>query len=218
MHSALILRYLAKNLEETNWKSWFYLTNISNYGSVILVQNNFLEASIWVSSNHRLKNFSLESKESANLNHKNQFLKTDSSKSFSSLFKKTHLRAFSDASVLLNNQKTSQPSGTNVWIFFLVSKDIFSSFFLSSFSIAICFSGCKVSLGDLSSGCGFFNGCTCFDSCQGVVNGLRGIRITCHCNVSIGFCTIFCFVIFVVGFLQSTILFAPTLFHVLIGS
>lgn len=129
MHSALILRYRAKNLEETNWKSWFYLTNISNYDSVILVQNNFLEASIWVSSNHRLKNFSLESKESANLNHKNQFLKTDSSKSFSSLFKKTHLRAFSDASVLLNNQKTSQPLGTNVWIFFLVSKDIFSFFF-----------------------------------------------------------------------------------------
>lgn len=39
-------------------------------------------------------------------------------------------------------------------------------------------------MGDLSSGRAFDNGCTCFDSCQGVVNDLRGKRIECSCNVS----------------------------------
>ncbi|XP_015606291.1 phosphatidylinositol 4-kinase beta isoform X2 [Cephus cinctus] len=40
----------------------------------------------------------------------------------------------------------------------------------------------KVSLGDLSSGRAFDNGCTCFDSCQGVVNDLRGQKTDCFCN------------------------------------
>lgn len=39
-------------------------------------------------------------------------------------------------------------------------------------------------MGDLSSGRAFDNGCTCFDSCQGVVNDLRGKRIECTCKVS----------------------------------
>lgn len=42
----------------------------------------------------------------------------------------------------------------------------------------------KVSLGDLSSGRAFDNGCTCFYSCQGVVNDLRGQKTDCFCNVS----------------------------------
>ena len=42
----------------------------------------------------------------------------------------------------------------------------------------------KVSLGDLSSGRAFDNGCTCFDSCQGVVNDLRGQKTDCVCSVS----------------------------------
>lgn len=42
----------------------------------------------------------------------------------------------------------------------------------------------KVSLGDLSSGRAFDNGCTCFDSCQGVVNDLRGRKTECKCSVS----------------------------------
>ncbi|XP_032670771.1 phosphatidylinositol 4-kinase beta isoform X1 [Odontomachus brunneus] len=40
----------------------------------------------------------------------------------------------------------------------------------------------KVSLGDLSSGRAFDNGCTCFYSCQGVVNDLRGQKTDCFCN------------------------------------
>ncbi|XP_012266623.2 phosphatidylinositol 4-kinase beta [Athalia rosae] len=40
----------------------------------------------------------------------------------------------------------------------------------------------KVSLGDLSSGRAFDNGCTCFDSCQGIVNDLRGKKTDCFCG------------------------------------
>ncbi|XP_046409330.1 phosphatidylinositol 4-kinase beta [Neodiprion fabricii] len=40
----------------------------------------------------------------------------------------------------------------------------------------------KVSLGDLSSGRAFDNGCTCFDSCQGIVNDLRGQKTDCFCG------------------------------------
>jgi hypothetical protein len=44
----------------------------------------------------------------------------------------------------------------------------------------------KICLGDLSSGRAFDNGCTCFNTCQGVVNDLRGKRTDCSCNVSDG--------------------------------
>lgn len=40
----------------------------------------------------------------------------------------------------------------------------------------------KVCLGDLSSGRAFENGCTCFESCLGVVNDLRGKRTQCSCD------------------------------------
>ncbi|PSN39507.1 Phosphatidylinositol 4-kinase beta [Blattella germanica] len=40
----------------------------------------------------------------------------------------------------------------------------------------------KICLGDLSSGRAFDNGCSCFDTCQGVVNDLRGKRTDCTCN------------------------------------
>ena len=45
----------------------------------------------------------------------------------------------------------------------------------------------KLLLGDLSSGRAFDNGCVCFESCQGVVNDLRGRRTQCTCLVRI-FC------------------------------
>ncbi|XP_044737801.1 phosphatidylinositol 4-kinase beta isoform X2 [Chrysoperla carnea] len=40
----------------------------------------------------------------------------------------------------------------------------------------------KLSLGDLSSGRAFDNGCTCFETCQGVVNDLRGRKTECVCS------------------------------------
>ncbi|XP_065171006.1 phosphatidylinositol 4-kinase beta isoform X2 [Atheta coriaria] len=45
-----------------------------------------------------------------------------------------------------------------------------------------CSSSNKLYIGDLSSGRAFDNGCTCFDSCQSVVNDLRGERTECTCG------------------------------------
>uniref|UniRef100_A0A6P7GB21 Phosphatidylinositol 4-kinase beta-like n=1 Tax=Diabrotica virgifera virgifera TaxID=50390 RepID=A0A6P7GB21_DIAVI len=66
--------------------------------------------------------------------------------------KKTHQRSHSDASALFPGLKKSAPNAT------------------------------KLSLGDLSSGRAFDNGCVCFDSCQSVVNDLRGEKTECICS------------------------------------
>ncbi|XP_033340009.1 phosphatidylinositol 4-kinase beta fwd isoform X2 [Megalopta genalis] len=67
--------------------------------------------------------------------------------------KKTHQRSQSDATGLFQTLRRSHSGTIN-----------------------------KVSLGDLSSGRAFDNGCTCFYSCQGVVNDLRGQKTDCICN------------------------------------
>ncbi|XP_056647918.1 phosphatidylinositol 4-kinase beta [Diorhabda sublineata] len=66
--------------------------------------------------------------------------------------KKTHQRSHSDASALFPGLKKGSPNTT------------------------------KLSLGDLSSGRAFDNGCVCFDSCQNVVNDLRGEKTECICS------------------------------------
>ncbi|KAL0275299.1 UNVERIFIED_CONTAM: hypothetical protein PYX00_003194 [Menopon gallinae] len=67
---------------------------------------------------------------------------------------KTHQRSKSDASGLIQgNRKITTFGGT-----------------------------IKVSLGDMGSGHAFDNGCSCFDSCTGVVNQLRGQKTDCTCN------------------------------------
>ncbi|XP_076619007.1 phosphatidylinositol 4-kinase beta fwd isoform X2 [Colletes latitarsis] len=67
--------------------------------------------------------------------------------------KKTHQRSQSDATGLFQTLRRSHSGTIN-----------------------------KVSLGDLRSGRAFDNGCTCFYSCQGVVNDLRGQKTDCFCN------------------------------------
>ncbi|XP_043274249.1 phosphatidylinositol 4-kinase beta isoform X2 [Venturia canescens] len=76
-----------------------------------------------------------------------------SAQSVTSPIKKTHQRSQSDATGLFQTLRRSHSGIIN-----------------------------KVSLGDLSSGRAFDNGCTCFDSCQGVVNDLRGQKTDCFCN------------------------------------
>ncbi|CAH1114373.1 unnamed protein product [Psylliodes chrysocephalus] len=66
--------------------------------------------------------------------------------------KKSHQRSHSDASALLNGLKKTASCAT------------------------------KLSLGDLSSGRAFDNGCVCFESCQSVVNELRGEKTECTCS------------------------------------
>lgn len=58
------------------------------------------------------------------------------------------------------------------------------SVFEQYFNILFTGNGSKICLGDLGSGRAFDNGCTCFETCQGVVNDLRGKRTDCTCNVS----------------------------------
>lgn len=41
----------------------------------------------------------------------------------------------------------------------------------------------KLSLGNLSSGRAFDNGCLCFETCQSVVNDLKGQKTECTCSV-----------------------------------
>lgn len=92
---------------------------------------------------------------SLNLQHNEKFLMPNPL-----AFKKTHQRSQSDASALLpgiRNSVTPNSSSNNN----------------------------KLSLGDLTSGKAFENGCMCFDSCQGVVNDLRGQKTECSCSVSI---------------------------------
>ncbi|CAG9858590.1 unnamed protein product [Phyllotreta striolata] len=66
--------------------------------------------------------------------------------------KKSHQRSHSDASALLPGLKKAPASQA------------------------------KLSLGDLSSGRAFDNGCVCFESCQSVVNDLRGEKTECTCS------------------------------------
>ncbi len=61
-------------------------------------------------------------------------------------------------------------------------KNIFQTLFLSS--IVPPFHRPKLSLGDLTSGKAFDNGCSCFDSCKAAVNDLKGKTTYCeHLNL-----------------------------------
>lgn len=74
--------------------------------------------------------------------------------SFLTLNVKTHQRSKSDATGLIQgNRKITTFGGTM-----------------------------KNSLGDMGSGHAFDNGCTCFESCTGVVNQLRGQKTDCTCS------------------------------------
>ena len=54
---------------------------------------------------------------------------------------------------------------------------IFQTLFLST--VTPTFHRPKLSLGDLTSGRAFDNGCSCFDSCKAAVNDLRGKKTNC---------------------------------------
>ncbi|TDG45128.1 hypothetical protein AWZ03_008466 [Drosophila navojoa] len=78
-----------------------------------------------------------------------------------SLVKKTHYRSQSDATVLLVD--SSNPHSINT-------------------AHRISTAPAKLCLGDLSSGRAFDNGCTCFQTVRGQVNGLLGHRTFCNCG------------------------------------
>lgn len=75
--------------------------------------------------------------------------------------KKTHHRSHSDATGLLNGGQVPT-IGTN---------KVYQA------PVRLC-------LGDLSTGRAFDNGCTCFETVRGAVNGLLGQKTVCSCGVS----------------------------------
>jgi len=95
--------------------------------------------------------------------------------------KKTHQRSQSDATGLFQTIRRSHSGNPHLTPY--VTQENRAAFLITILHLA---KGTinKVSLGDLSSGRAFDNGCTCFYSCQGVVNDLRGQKTDCFCNVS----------------------------------
>lgn len=78
--------------------------------------------------------------------------------------KKTHHRSQSDATGLLNDSKKSLSSNS-----LLINPKLYQT------PVRIC-------LGDLTTGRAFDNGCLCFESVRGTVNGLLGQKTFCHCG------------------------------------
>jgi len=84
-------------------------------------------------------------------------------------YNKTHHRSYSDATGCQSLSMKSyglKPPGSSL---------AFNSNSLHS-------SSSKISLGDLTSGRAFDNGCVCFSCCLSVCNDLRGQKIQCHCG------------------------------------
>ncbi|XP_022221815.2 phosphatidylinositol 4-kinase beta isoform X2 [Drosophila obscura] len=86
--------------------------------------------------------------------------------------KKTHYRSQSDATVLLTD---SRPPHTLSMSHRIYQKPPFNTQTLLTAPTKLC-------LGDLTSGHAFDNGCTCFETVRGQVNGLLGQRTLCSCG------------------------------------
>jgi phosphatidylinositol 4-kinase len=84
-------------------------------------------------------------------------------------YNKTHHRSYSDAT---GSQSLSLKS-------YSLKPPGFSLAFNSN---SLHSSSSKISLGDLTSGRAFDNGCVCFSCCLSVCNELRGQKIQCHCG------------------------------------
>lgn len=85
-------------------------------------------------------------------------------------YNKTHHRSYSDATGSQSYSLKSiglKPPGSSLLAF--NSNSLHSN-------------GYKISLGDLTSGRAFDNGCVCFNCCLSVCNELRGHRVECHCG------------------------------------
>lgn len=88
--------------------------------------------------------------------------------------KKTHQRSQSDASALIMSANSnSSACAMNGGVLGALHAGLKRTNMGSS---------SKLALGDLSSGRAFDSGCTCFDSCLGVVNDLRGKKTECTCS------------------------------------
>ncbi|KAH8365482.1 hypothetical protein KR093_001262 [Drosophila rubida] len=88
------------------------------------------------------------------------------------LVKKTHHRSQSDATVLLTDSRSAHTLSISHRMY---QQPPYTTQTLPSTPAKLC-------LGDLTSGRAFDNGCTCFETVRGQVNGLLGQRTLCSCG------------------------------------
>ncbi|EDW73638.1 uncharacterized protein Dwil_GK17653, isoform A [Drosophila willistoni] len=88
------------------------------------------------------------------------------------LIKKTHHRSQSDATVLMADSRLP-PS---------ISHRLYQQPPFTTQTLHHTNTPAKLCLGDITSGRAFDNGCTCFESVRGQVNGLLGQRTLCSCG------------------------------------
>ncbi|XP_064535699.1 uncharacterized protein fwd [Drosophila montana] len=88
------------------------------------------------------------------------------------LVKKTHHRSQSDATVLLADSRSPHTLSITHRMY---QQPPYTTQTLPT-------TAAKLFLGDLSSGLAFDNGCTCFETVRGQVNGLLGQRTLCNCG------------------------------------
>lgn len=88
------------------------------------------------------------------------------------LIKKTHHRSQSDATVLLTDSRSPHTLSISHRMY---QQPPYTTQTLPTTPAKLC-------LGDLTSGRAFDNGCTCFETVRGQVNGLLGQRTVCNCG------------------------------------
>ncbi|KAH8379724.1 hypothetical protein KR009_006817 [Drosophila setifemur] len=93
-------------------------------------------------------------------------------KSVVAFAKKTHHRSQSDATVLLTDSRSPHTLSISHRMY---QQPPYTTQTLPSTPAKLC-------LGDLTSGHAFDNGCTCFETVRGQVNGLLGQRTVCSCG------------------------------------
>lgn len=93
----------------------------------------------------------------------------------SPLSKKTHHRSQSDATVLLSDSNRHTAANALSISNRVFQQPPYTTQTLQSTPLKLC-------LGDLTSGRAFDNGCTCFETVRGQVNGLLGQKTVCSCG------------------------------------
>lgn len=107
--------------------------------------------------------------------HKQQSVATNKAAELSpavALVKKTHHRSQSDATVLLADSRSPHTLSISHRMY---QQPPYTTQTLPTTPAKLC-------LGDLTSGRAFDNGCTCFETVRGQVNGLLGQRTLCNCG------------------------------------
>lgn len=104
--------------------------------------------------------------------HKQQTKSESSHGPAVALVKKTHHRSQSDATVLLADSRSPHTLSISHRMY---QQPPYTTQTLPTTPAKLC-------LGDLTSGRAFDNGCTCFETVRGQVNGLLGQRTLCNCG------------------------------------